>query len=80
MQGSRLEDQRSSMRRPVASTVPDNDFFNLVQRLQSNRMEGQRSTMPATAATISTPGESSESSQMRPPSVANDKKTGKKGK
>ena len=46
-QASRMDDQRSSMRQVTAPTLPDDDFFNLVQRLQSNRLEAQRSAMPA---------------------------------
>lgn len=71
-QGSRIEEQRSSLPQqqqqrgaeaptlpehhqvhqaqvaPVAleaPTVPDEDFFNLIQRLQSGRMEDQRATL-----------------------------------
>ena len=29
-----------------APTVPDEDFFNLIQRLQSGRLEDQRATLP----------------------------------
>ena len=71
-QGSRIEEQRSSL--PAASvgggpgpvpavaavrdgggdggppldapTVPDEDFFNLIQRLQSGRLEDQRASLP----------------------------------
>ncbi|PNF40797.1 G-protein-signaling modulator 2 [Cryptotermes secundus] len=57
-QGSRLEDQRSSLpgdmdpdtdQRPSTRgpTVPDEDFFSLIMRLQSGRMEDQRATVPA---------------------------------
>ena len=57
MQGSRLEDQRSSLpgdtdsdtdpRPPTRGpTVPDEDFFSLIMRLQSGRMEDQRATVP----------------------------------
>ena len=42
-----MDDQRSSMRQLAAPTLPDDDFFNLIQRLQSNRLEAQRSDMPA---------------------------------
>ena len=66
-QGSRIEEQRSSLpssnlgpnnhhdggglaRGPVAPleapTVPDEDFFNLIQRLQSGRLEDQRASLP----------------------------------
>ncbi|XP_069670848.1 G-protein-signaling modulator 2 isoform X2 [Periplaneta americana] len=56
-QGSRLEDQRSSLpgdtdsdtdpRPPTRGpTVPDEDFFSLIMRLQSGRMEDQRATVP----------------------------------
>ena len=57
-----MDDQRSSMRRVAAPTLPDDDFFNLVQRLQSSRLETQRSTMP-------TPGSSSSQSAVSTPSV-----------
>nr|CAD7460543.1 unnamed protein product [Timema tahoe] len=56
-QGSRLEDQRSTL--PVDAepevepcppsrgpTVPDEDFFSLIMRLQSGRMEDQRASVP----------------------------------
>nr|CAD7589742.1 unnamed protein product [Timema genevievae] len=56
-QGSRLEDQRSTL--PVDTepevepcppsrgpTVPDEDFFSLIMRLQSGRMEDQRASVP----------------------------------
>jgi hypothetical protein len=52
-QGSRLEDQRSSLPGDMNSdtnprpTVPDEDFFSLIMRLQSGRMEDQRATVPA---------------------------------
>lgn len=57
-QGSRLEDQRSSLPGDMDSdtdprppthgpTVPDEDFFSLIMRLQSGRMEDQRATVPA---------------------------------
>jgi len=42
-----MDDQRSSVRQVTASTLPDDDFFNLIQRLQSNRLETQRSSMTA---------------------------------
>ena len=70
-QGSRIEEQRSSLpanssanrggdvasveanaAAPVpavpleAPTVPDEDFFNLIQRLQSGRLEDQRAVLP----------------------------------
>ena len=77
-QGSRIEEQRSSLpakelglpRPPLpqggpaedahgnaqggapltppleAPTVPDEDFFNLIQRLQSGRLEDQRASLP----------------------------------
>jgi len=48
-----MDDQRSSMRHVAAPTLPDDDFFNLVQRLQSSRLETQRSTMPTPPASAS---------------------------
>ena len=71
-QGSRIEEQRSSLpsssndsssenegppnvgvvppgpESPTleAPTVPDEDFFNLIQRLQSGRLEDQRASLP----------------------------------
>lgn len=58
-QGSRIEDQRSSLpnESPLthsAPTVPDDDFFSLIMRFQSGRLEDQRSTMPLEAAARST--------------------------
>ena len=31
---------------PHAPTVPDEDFFSLIQRLQAGRLEDQRATLP----------------------------------
>lgn len=38
-----MEDQRSEL--PPAPTVPDDDFFGLLQRLQASRYEDQRSSL-----------------------------------
>lgn len=46
-QGTRMEDQRSSI--PVsrpAPTVPDEDFFSLIQKVQSSRLDEQRTQAP----------------------------------
>ena len=52
-QGSRIEDQRSSL--PLeqgaapalaAPTVPDEDFFSLISKLQGGRLEDQRASLP----------------------------------
>lgn len=48
-----MDDQRSTMRPAAAPTLPDDDFFNLVQQLQSNRLETQRSTMPTSISSSS---------------------------
>jgi len=48
-----MEDQRSSMQQVAAPTLPDDDFINLVQRLQSKRIETQRVTMPTIASSSS---------------------------
>ncbi|XP_069171960.1 G-protein-signaling modulator 2 isoform X18 [Procambarus clarkii] len=58
-QGSRIEDQRSSLPNDgslpqSAPTVPDDDFFSLIMRFQSGRLEDQRSTMPLEASRNST--------------------------
>ena len=45
-QGSRIEDQRSEMPARTAPTVPDEDFFCLIQRVQSDRLDEQRSHLP----------------------------------
>ena len=38
---------RSIVQPPLdAPTVPDEDFFNLIQRLQSGRLEDQRASLP----------------------------------
>lgn len=64
-QGTRIEDQRSSLPNggrnapdapaeddllASAPTVPDEDFFSLIQRFQAGRIEDQRATFPAAAA------------------------------
>eukprot|EP00095_Tigriopus_kingsejongensis_P004284 snap_masked-scaffold2020_size22516-processed-gene-0.3 protein:Tk04284 transcript:snap_masked-scaffold2020_size22516-processed-gene-0.3-mRNA-1 annotation:"hypothetical protein DAPPUDRAFT_22062" len=65
-QGTRIEDQRSSLPHEEASssmlqaapTVPDEDFFSLIQRLQGGRLEDQRASFPrkeATTAASATP-------------------------
>ena len=52
-QGSRIEDQRSSLPGDnhlavSAPTVPDDDFFSLIMRFQSSgRLEDQRSNLPS---------------------------------
>jgi len=69
-----MDDQRSSMRHAAAPTLPDDDFFNLVQRLQSSRLETQRSTMPTPASSSS---QSSVSTPLAPVSEKK-KKTDKK--
>lgn len=49
--GSRLEDQRSELPRTNTTvpnrgvTVPDEDFFSLIVRVQGGRMEDQRATV-----------------------------------
>jgi len=51
-QGSRIEEQRSSLPPtndlPVqhAPTVPDEDFFSLIHKLQGSRLEDQRASLP----------------------------------
>lgn len=54
-QGSRLDDQRCAAPPSVNTgpTVPDEDFFGLIARSQSNRMEEQR--VPPPVATQSKP-------------------------
>ncbi|XP_064616405.1 G-protein-signaling modulator 2-like [Liolophura sinensis] len=53
-QGSRLEEQRSSLpNQRSAPTVPDEDFFSLIQRVQSSRLESQRTNMPLKQANAS---------------------------
>ena len=50
-QGSRIEDQRSSLPlegeplQPHAPTVPDEDFFSLIQKIQGGRLEDQRAVL-----------------------------------
>lgn len=48
VQGSRIEDQRSSLPQIniPAPTVPDEDFFSLIQKVQSSRLEEQRTSLP----------------------------------
>ena len=56
MKGTRLEDQRSALpdtspRRHRGPTMPDEDFFSLIMRLQSGRLEDQRADNPSPAVT-----------------------------
>lgn len=46
-QGSRLDDQRCAPPPPPKKgpTVPDEDFFSLIQRAQAKRMDEQRVTL-----------------------------------
>ena len=47
LQGSRIDDQRSDLPQGrQAPTVPDEDFFGLIQKVQSSRLEEQRTTLP----------------------------------
>lgn len=46
IQGNRFEDQRSAPPRVPGLTIPDEDFFNMIVRLQSHRLEDQRSSDP----------------------------------
>jgi G-protein signaling modulator 2 len=46
LQSSRIDDQRTELPVQSALTVPDQDLFNLVQKMQSSRMNEQRSSMP----------------------------------
>ena len=49
IQGSRIDDQRTSLPDVItAPTVPDEDFFSLLQRIQSDCLDEQRSKMPKT--------------------------------
>jgi len=68
-----MDDQRSSMRPLAAPTLPDDDFINLVQRLQSNRLEAQRSAMP-------TAGSYSHQSAFSAPTVSTSERKKKLGK
>ncbi|KAG1666927.1 G-protein-signaling modulator 2 [Nymphon striatum] len=43
----------------VSSTMPDEDFFTLIMRLQSGRLEDQRSVMPSSTETNSSSSKSS---------------------
>ena len=52
LQSSRINDQRSPDPRTLVarkSTMPSEDFFNLIQHLQSTRIEDQRSPLPVLA-------------------------------
>ena len=44
---------------PKAPTVPDEDFFSLIMKLQSGRMEDQRSSLPRNPGNLNKPGFSS---------------------
>ena len=49
LQSSRINDQRCSPpdAGPRAPTVPDEDFFSLIQRVQAKRMDEQRVNLPS---------------------------------
>lgn len=49
LQSSRIDDQRCSPPDlgPRAPTVPDEDFFSLIQRVQAKRMDEQRVHLPS---------------------------------
>ena len=49
VQSSRIDDQRCSPPEagPHAPTVPDEDFFSLIQRVQAKRMDEQRVHLPS---------------------------------
>lgn len=49
VQPSRIDDQRCSPpdAGPHAPTVPDEDFFSLIQRVQAKRMDEQRVQLPS---------------------------------
>jgi len=49
-----------------APTVPDEDFISLIQRLQSNRLEEQRSSLPQLVNSDRVPSLSDEPS-LTPP-------------
>ncbi|XP_045104160.1 G-protein-signaling modulator 1-like isoform X5 [Portunus trituberculatus] len=74
-QGSRIEDQRSSLPNESslthsAPTVPDDDFFSLIMRFQSGRLEDQRSTMPLEAASRSASNHRTTTDEEEPPPPA----------
>ena len=47
IKGSRIDDQRSALpHNRQAPTVPDEDFFSLIQKVQSSRLEEQRTILP----------------------------------
>ncbi|KAH3793180.1 hypothetical protein DPMN_146685 [Dreissena polymorpha] len=64
--GSRIDDQRSALphNRP-APTVPDEDFFGLIQKVQSSCLEEQRTSLP-------------DKDEISPPQQASVKKKKKK--
>ncbi len=53
LQSARINDQRSPDPKTInvirKSTMPNEDFFNLIQHLQSTRIEDQRSPLPVLA-------------------------------
>jgi len=53
MQGTRIEDQRSSLpgeEAVSAPTIPDEDFFSLICRIQGGRIDDQRAALPGGGA------------------------------
>jgi G-protein signaling modulator 2 len=78
-QGTRIEDQRSSLpadqRRlapgavaeaPRAPTVPDEDFFSLIQRVQGGRLEDQRAALPRSSNGASAAANSAAAAAAKP--------------
>ncbi|XP_076050082.1 G-protein-signaling modulator 2-like [Oratosquilla oratoria] len=78
-QGSRIEDQRSSLPTEVqmtqsAVTVPDDDFFSVIIRFQSGRLEDQRSNFPGEGGNCrAAPHDPSDSSGSSATSLTKDK-------
>uniref|UniRef100_A0A8L0DW51 G-protein-signaling modulator 2 n=1 Tax=Oncorhynchus mykiss TaxID=8022 RepID=A0A8L0DW51_ONCMY len=56
-QGSRLNDQRSTVPPLPTSTVPDEDFLSLILRSQANRMDEQRVPLPLPPSSDAVPSQ-----------------------
>lgn len=61
LQSSRIDDQRCAPPSPTprGPTVPDEDFFSLIQRVQAKRMDEQRVDLPSNREGLEQSGPSS---------------------
>jgi len=56
---------KSSSDQPTSKTLPDEDFFSLLNRLQSRRIDQQRTCLPSTTDSSPIPPTSSSTPSKR---------------